>query len=62
LIALVSGIIEVFVYYLKLEKYCTIIPLSVLEGFSMGVAIVIGGGQLNNALGINPIKRHKEFY
>ena len=61
MIALVSGIIEVVVYNLKLEKYCTIIPLSVLEGFSMGVAIVIGGGQLNNALGINP-KRHKEFY
>ena len=44
LVAIVSGIFIAIVYALKLEKFCTLIPLSVLEGFSLGVAITIGCG------------------
>jgi MFS superfamily sulfate permease-like transporter len=50
------------VYALKLEKFCTLIPLSVLEGFSLGVAITIGCGQLNSAFGLRNLTKHKEFY
>lgn len=62
LLAFFSGIIVLAVYLLGLEKYCTVIPLSVLEGFSFGVAITIGCGQLNNALGLKGLKKHPEFY
>jgi SulP family sulfate permease len=62
LVAIVSGVMEAIVYALKLEKFCAVIPLSVLEGFSMGVAIVIGCGQLNNAFGLTITKRHQEFH
>lgn len=62
LVAIVSGVMESIVYALKLEKFCAVIPLSVLEGFSMGVAIVIGCGQLNNAFGLTITKRHQEFH
>jgi len=61
-LAFVSGLIIMGVFLLKLEKYCTVIPLSVLEGFSFGVAITIGCGQLNNALGLKGLKKHPEFY
>jgi len=39
--------------------------VAVLEGFSVGVAVVIGFGQLNNALGLTGtagMVRYPEFY
>ena len=51
-LAFVSGLMSLLVWMTKLEKYCTIIPNSVLEGFSFSVALVIGFGQTRNALGI----------
>ena len=39
-----------------------LIPISVLEGFSAGVASTIGFGQFNNALGLAGLTRHAEFY
>ena len=54
-VAFFAGLISLGVWALKLERYCTLIPNSVLEGFSFGVALTIGLGQLNFALGIiNP--------
>jgi MFS superfamily sulfate permease-like transporter len=44
LVAIVSGIFNYIIYALKLEKFCTLIPISVLEGFSLGVAVTIGCG------------------
>lgn len=61
LVAIVSGIFLMIIYLLKLEHYCTLLPTSVLEGFSMGVAITIGCGQLNAALGLAKLVKHKEF-
>ena len=53
MVALGAGIISFIVYLLRLEQYCTLIPVSVLEGFSLGVAITIGTGQFNFALGLD---------
>lgn len=44
MVAVGAGIFSFIVFMLKLEKYCTLIPVSVLEGFSLGVAITIGFG------------------
>jgi SulP family sulfate permease len=44
ILAFLSGIIIMGVYLLHLERYCTVVPLSVLEGFSFGVAVTIGCG------------------
>jgi SulP family sulfate permease len=43
-VALVSGIMSFFVYLVKFENYCTMLPSSVLEGVSFGVATTIGLG------------------
>jgi len=51
-LAFFGGLLSYAVYLLKLERYCMLIPISVLEGFSMGVATVIGFGQLKFAFGI----------
>jgi len=55
------------VYLVKFENYCTMLPSSVLEGFSFGVATTIGLGQVGFALGLYPdlgykLVKHKEFY
>jgi sulfate permease, SulP family len=52
-VAMFSGIFTLLVFKLKLERYCVLIPNSVLEGFSMGVGITIGCNQLNFAFGLN---------
>lgn len=44
LLALVSGFFSICVYFFRLERYCMLIPISVLEGFSLSVAIAIGFG------------------
>lgn len=61
-VAITAGIMILFVWLLRLEKYCMIIPNSVLEGFSFGVAVTIGFGQLNSAFGIVPKVVYKKFY
>ena len=62
LLAFFAGVFTLLVWILKLEKYCMLIPVSVLEGFSFSVAIAIGFGQFNFALGIKGLPKHKEFY
>jgi MFS superfamily sulfate permease-like transporter len=39
-VAIFAGALILLVWRFRLENYCTIIPSSVLEGFSLGVAIV----------------------
>jgi len=58
-LAIVSGAMALLVWATKLEKYCTIIPNSVLEGFSCSVALVIGLGQTRNAFGITQLIKDK---
>ena len=63
-LAIFSGVISFLVYLFKLEKYCTVLPIAVLEGFSFAVALTIGVSQLNFAFGIDPatLKKHPLFY
>lgn len=60
--ATVGGIISFCVYLLKIENYCTMIPTSVLEGFSLGVATAIGLGQFDFAFGLYGFPKHKRFF
>lgn len=63
-LAIFSGVISFFVYLFSLEKYCTVLPISVLEGFSFAVALTIGLSQMNFAFGIDPatLTKYPVFY
>ena len=61
LIAFYAGLMSILVYILRLEKYCLLIPVSVLEGFSLSVAVAIGFGQFNFAFGLKGLKHHPSF-
>ncbi len=45
----------------NVQKYLIYIPGAVIHGFTLGVAGVIGFGQLNNALGLKPEHTHEHL-
>jgi SulP family sulfate permease len=50
-LAILTGIICLIVFLLKWERYVLLVPSSVMEGFTVGVAFIIG---LNQVLPARP--------
>ncbi|MCA9365140.1 MAG: SulP family inorganic anion transporter [Candidatus Moranbacteria bacterium] len=61
IIAIISGIMIMTAYLLHLDKYIIFIPRSVVHGFTLGIAFIIGIGQLDNILGITLIEKNENF-
>lgn len=59
LLAIIAGIMTLVVYALRWERYIVFIPSSVVHGFTLGVAFIIGLGQLNFALGLKNLPAHE---
>lgn len=57
IIALISGVLILISYILRIDKYIIFIPQSVVHGFTLGVAFIIAFGQLDNALGLTNIPK-----
>lgn len=62
MVAIVAGAFILLAYALKLERYLVLIPSSVVHGFTLGVAFIIGLGQLNFALGLKGLPAHETFF
>jgi sulfate permease, SulP family len=60
-IAIVAGIFILLAWVFRLDKYIAYIPSSVIHGFTLSVAIVIGLNQLNFALGLENLPKHAHF-
>lgn len=58
-LAVLSGVLCLLAYLLRLEKYLVFIPSSVIHGFTLGVAIIILLSQLNFILGLNGLPEHE---
>ena len=61
-LTIIIGIFIIAAYILKLERYLILIPSSVIHGFTLGVAFIIGLGQLNFALGLKNLPQHENFF
>lgn len=61
IVAILSGIFIMISYFLHLDKYIIFIPKSVVHGFTLGVAFLIGLGQLDNILGIQNLQKTESF-
>jgi len=61
-VTIISGLFIVLAYVLKLERYLILIPSSVIHGFTLGVAFIVGLGQLNFALGLQNIPQHESLF
>ncbi len=60
-LALLSGVVILAVYVLRLDRYIVLIPSSVIHGFTLGVAFIIGLNQLNFAFGLTDLPSHEHF-
>jgi len=61
MLALVTGLFILAVYFLRLEHYIHYIPMSTIHGFSLGVACIIALNQLNFVLNIQNLPKHEKF-
>lgn len=61
LLALLSGLIILIFTYLRIDRYITFIPSSVIHGFTLGIACIIALNQMNFALGLSGMESHPEF-
>lgn len=61
MVTIVAGLIIFVSYLLKLERFLILIPASVIHGFTLGVAFIIGLGQFNAALGLKGLPAHESF-
>jgi SulP family sulfate permease len=59
LLAILTGLITLIVYAFRWERYIVFIPSSVVHGFTLGVAFIIGLGQFNFALGLKNLPAHE---
>ncbi len=62
ILTVLVGIFILMAYFLKLERYLILIPSSVVHGFTLGVAFIIGLGQFNFALGLQNLTVHESFF
>ncbi len=61
LIALASGIIILFIWLIRADRFLYYIPSSIMYGFAGGVAFLIAASQLFDATGLSALKRTGTF-
>ncbi len=61
-LAVVTGVYILIAYAFRLERYLVFISASTIHGFTLGVAFVIGFGQMNYALGLSGLPAHERFW
>jgi SulP family sulfate permease len=61
LLAIMSGIISMIVLAINMDKLAFFVPSNTMQGFTVAVAIIIAGNQINFALGLDPVPRHLSF-
>jgi SulP family sulfate permease len=62
MLAVVVGVMILMAYLFRLERFIVLIPSSVIQGFTLGVAFIIGLNQFNSALGLKGLQTHDTFF
>lgn len=62
MLTLVTGVLIMIAYFFHLERYLIFIPSSVIHGFTLGVAFIIGLNQFNSAFGLHGLPQHERFF
>jgi SulP family sulfate permease len=62
MLAVLAGALIMVAYALRLERYLVLIPSSVIHGFTLGVAFIIGFNQFNFAFGLSGLAVHEKFF
>lgn len=61
MVAILAGIFILIAYVLEWERFIVFIPSSVIHGFTLGIAFIIGLNQLNFALGLEGLTKHEKW-
>lgn len=61
-LTVIAGLMILAAYMLRLERYLIFIPSSVINGFTLGVALIIAFGQFNAAFGLYGLTKHESFF
>lgn len=62
MLAIVAGVVILAAYFLRLERYLILVPSSVIHGFTLGVAFIIGLNEFNFAFGLRGLPAHETFF
>lgn len=62
MVAIVTGVMILMCFALRLAKYIIYVPANTIHGFTLGVALTIGFGQLNSALGLTNVPVHEKIF
>ena len=62
IITIITGFFILAGWALKVEKYLIFIPSSVIHGFTLGVAFIIGFNQMDSALGLYGLPSHGSLF
>lgn len=62
MLAIIAGLMILVAYAIRLERYLVLIPSSVIHGFTLGVAFIIGFNQFNFAFGLSGLATHEKFF
>jgi SulP family sulfate permease len=62
LATLMAGVMLLIAGYFRLGRYIKYVPESVIEGFTIGIAIIIAMSELSDALGLNVPHMPAEFF
>lgn len=60
-VAVLTGLFILLAYACSWERFIVFIPSSVIHGFTLGIACIIGLNQLNFALGLEGLTKHEKF-
>ncbi len=60
-LAVLTGILILLCYFFHIDHYIIFIPSSVIHGFTLGVAFIIGLNQFNFATGLTGLPVHERF-
>ena len=60
-LTLTVGVLIFLAWVFNFQKYLIYIPGAVIHGFTLGVAFIIGLGQINNAFGLAPEHVHEQL-
>ena len=62
LLAILAGVFIFVAYLFRLERFLVFVPANTIHGFTLGVAVIIAGNQLNFAFGLSGLTQHEHFF
>ncbi|MEK7649398.1 MAG: SulP family inorganic anion transporter [Patescibacteria group bacterium] len=61
LLTVLVGTLILVAWFFRLERYLIYIPANTIQGFTLGVAFIIGLNQFNFAFGLSGLPKHEAF-